>query len=92
VRDLQIARTSYPQAVAQVTRQATYDLDTARALARVGKDLEALRLLLTAERMAPQGIRTPLVIETTRGLLERARRSTGWTELRGLCERLGIGV
>ncbi len=91
-RAVEIARNTYPQAIAQVSRQATYYLDTARALARVGKDREALRLLLTAERMAPQGIRTPLVIETTRDLLERARRSTGWTELRGLCERLGIGV
>ena len=49
-------------------------------------------MLLTAERIAPQRMRSPLVVETTRGLLERARRGTGWTELRGLCERLGIGA
>jgi hypothetical protein len=49
-------------------------------------------MLLTAERMAPQRLRIPLVIETARSLLERARRGAGWTELRGLCERLGIGV
>ena len=91
-RAVEIASDTNPQAIAQISRQTSYYLDTARALARIGKDREALRLLLTAERMAPQGVRTPLVIETTRGLLERARRGTGWTELRGLCERLGIGA
>jgi len=28
--------------------------------------------------------------ETTRALLERSRRSAGGTELRGLCERMGV--
>lgn len=91
-RAVEIALNTDPRAIPQVDRQAAYYLDTARALARVGKDREALRMLLTAERLAPQRLRTPLVIETARGLLERARRGTGWTELRGLCERLGIGV
>lgn len=89
-RAVKIARTTNPSAVGSISRQAAYYLDTARALARVGKDHEALRLLLTAERIAPQRIRHPLVIETTRGLLERARRGAGWTELRGLSRRLGV--
>ncbi len=91
-RAVEIARGTNPRAISAVFRQVEYYIDTGRALARTGKDQEALRMLLTAERMAPQRMRSPLVIETTRGLLERARRSTGWTELRGLCERLGIGT
>lgn len=86
------ARTTQPGTVPKVSRQAAFYLDTARALAHVRKDTEALRMLLTTERLAPQRMRAPLVRETARGLLERARRGTGWTELRGLCERLGVGA
>jgi transcriptional regulator with XRE-family HTH domain len=91
-RAVEIARTTQPRTVPKVSRQAAFYLDTARALAHVRKDSEALRMLLTAERLAPQRMRAPLVRETARGLLERARRGTGWTELRGLCERLGVGA
>jgi hypothetical protein len=35
-------------------------------------------------------MRNPIIVETVRSLLERSRRGAGWTELRGLCERLGI--
>lgn len=48
-------------------------------------------MLVTAERLAPQRMQSPLVVETVRGLLEQARRGPGWTELRGLCERVGVG-
>ncbi len=90
---VEIARSTNPRAIPAVFRQAEFYVDTGRALARVGKGSEALRMLLIAERMAPQRMRSPIVIETTRGLLERARRgAAGWTELRGLCERLGVGV
>jgi transcriptional regulator with XRE-family HTH domain len=91
-RAVEIARTTNSRAVPKVARQAAFYLDTARALAHVRKDSEALRMLLTAERLAPQRMRAPLVRETARGILERARRGTGWTELRGLCERLGVGA
>lgn len=91
-RAVAIARQTNPQGVPTVSRQVAFYLDTGRALARVGQDHDALRMLLTAERLAPQRMRAPLVVETARGLLERARRGGGWTELRGLCERLGIGV
>jgi transcriptional regulator with XRE-family HTH domain len=87
-----LARITNPLNVDSPSRQAAFYLDTSRALARIGKDQEALRMLLLVERMAPQRMQSPLVVETVRGLLERARRGTGWTELRGLCERLGVGT
>jgi hypothetical protein len=91
-RAVEIARTTNPRLIGKPSRQAAFYLDTARALARVRKGPEALRMLLTAERLAPQRMRSPLVRETARGLLEQARRGSGLTELRGLCERLGVGA
>lgn len=90
-RAVEVARSTTPGAIAKVSRQAAFYLDTGRALAKMDRDREALRMLLAAERLAPQRVREPLIAETVRGLLERARRGTGWTELRGLCSRLGIG-
>ncbi|GIM96567.1 helix-turn-helix domain-containing protein [Paractinoplanes toevensis] len=72
-------------------RQVFYYADTGRALARLRKDREAIRFLLTAERIAPQHVHTSAVVqETTRSLLERARRQAGGSELRGLCERMRV--
>lgn len=89
---VEIARHTDPQAVAMPSRQAAFYLDTGRALAHTGNDQAAVRTLLAAERIAPQRLRGPLAVETARGLLERARRGAGWTELRGLCQRIGVGV
>ncbi|GIF22107.1 transcriptional regulator with XRE-family HTH domain [Actinoplanes tereljensis] len=72
-------------------RQVFYYADTGRALARLRKDREAIRFLLTAERIAPQHVHTSAVVqETTRSLLERAQRQAGGSELRGLCERMRV--
>lgn len=89
---VELARGTNPQAIPVPIRQSSFYLDVSRALARTGKDKDALRMLLTAERIAPQRMTDPLVTETVRGLLDRARRGTGWTELRGLAERVGVGV
>jgi transcriptional regulator with XRE-family HTH domain len=92
-RAVTIARATNPTAIPRVLRQATFYLDTGRALARIGKDQEAVRMLLTAERMAPQRLRNcPTVTETARALLERARRNATGAELRGFCERLGVAT
>jgi hypothetical protein len=73
-------------------RQVFFHLDTGRALAHVRRDREAIRHLLVAERVAPQLVRaSPIAAETARGLLDRAQRRAGGSELRGLCERLGVG-
>jgi hypothetical protein len=74
-------------------RQVSFYTDTARGLARVRRDAEATRYLLTAERIAPQRVRSaPLVQETARGLLERAKREVTRSELAGLCERMGVAA
>ncbi|WP_204301753.1 helix-turn-helix domain-containing protein [Actinoplanes campanulatus] len=90
---VQIARDIDPTGIAGISRsrQAAFYIDTARALSNINKDAEALRMLLNAERLAPQRVRlSPLVTETVRHLLEKSRRGTGWTELRALCERVGV--
>jgi transcriptional regulator with XRE-family HTH domain len=92
-RALDIARTTNPATIAANCRQVFYYADVARAYARLrGKDREAVRFLLTAERIAPQHFHSsPLARETTRALLERSRRQAAGTELRGLCERMRVG-
>ena len=92
-RAAQIARATNPAVIPAGFRQVFYYADTARALARLrGRDREAVRFLLTAERLAPQHVHTSAMAqETTRALLERSRREAGGTELRGLCERMGVG-
>jgi transcriptional regulator with XRE-family HTH domain len=90
---VELAQDTNPVAVPRLSRQASFYLDTGRALAHLGRDKEAVRMLLAAERIAPQRIRnSPLATETARTLLERARRNAAGTELRGLCERLGIAA
>jgi transcriptional regulator with XRE-family HTH domain len=87
---MEIARNTNPAAIQSPSRQTSFYLDTGRALARLRRDEPAVRQLLIAERLAPQRVRTdPLVAETARSLLERARRNAGGAELRGLCERVG---
>jgi transcriptional regulator with XRE-family HTH domain len=87
---VEIARRTVPAAIPAGVRQVFYYADTARALTRIGgRDREATRFLLTAERIAPQHVRTsPELAETTRTLLDRSRRQAGGTELRGLSERM----
>ena len=92
-RAADIARTTNPAMITAGFRQVFYYADAARAYARLrGRDREAIRYLLTAERLAPQHVHTsPLARETTRALLERSRRQAGGTELRGLSERMRVG-
>jgi transcriptional regulator with XRE-family HTH domain len=93
---VELAQGVNPMAITARNRQATYYEDTGRALARLGQpaaDASALRMILTAERLAPQSVRMSTAArETARGLLERSQRRAGGSELRGLCERLGLGV
>ncbi|MGC9670090.1 helix-turn-helix domain-containing protein [Planosporangium sp. 12N6] len=90
---VEIARKVNPVTFGAAVRQSAFYLDTARALARARKDREAVRMLLTAERLAPQRVRVmPLARETARGLLERAQQRTDAAELRGFAERAGIAV
>jgi len=92
-RAADIARNTNPATIAASFRQVFFYADAARAYSRLrGKDRDAIRYLLIAERLAPQHVHTSaLARETTRALLERSRRQAGGTELRGLCERMRVG-
>ncbi|MBM2618201.1 helix-turn-helix transcriptional regulator [Actinoplanes sp. LDG1-06] len=75
------------------SRLVFFHTDLARAYAGMrSREDEAVRHLLVAERVAPQHVHSsPLLQETTRALLDRARRRAGGTALRGLCERMRVG-
>ncbi|XVV11706.1 helix-turn-helix domain-containing protein [Actinoplanes sp. CA-131856] len=81
-----VARRTSPTIIPAGFRQVFYYADTARALAHMpGHEREAVRYLLTAERIAPQHVHTTADLRfTTQTLLERV----GATELRGLSERM----
>ncbi|MFF5288308.1 helix-turn-helix domain-containing protein [Paractinoplanes globisporus] len=87
-RAVQIAGVTNPAVIGAGCREVFYYADTARAFAQLrGRDKEAIRFLLTAERIAPQHLHaSALAQETTRALLDRS----GGSQLRGLSERLGI--
>ncbi|WP_323373956.1 helix-turn-helix domain-containing protein [Plantactinospora alkalitolerans] len=69
-------------------RQVYFYMDMARALLDAGRPHDAVRMLLTAERVGPQHTRSSSAArETTRSLL---RQGTAGSELRGLCERMGV--
>ncbi|MFY1689082.1 helix-turn-helix domain-containing protein [Plantactinospora sp. WMMB782] len=69
-------------------RQVYFYMDMARAMADVGRDHDAVRMLLTGERVGPQHTRSSTSArETARSLL---RRGLLGSELRGLCERMGV--
>jgi transcriptional regulator with XRE-family HTH domain len=91
-RAVEIARETTPTRIDSQARAVTFYADAARALSRLrGKDRDALRMLLTAERVSPHRVRgNALARETTRTLLERSNRAAGRAELVGLCERMAL--
>jgi transcriptional regulator with XRE-family HTH domain len=93
-RVIAIARETTPTVVDAPIRRVYFHCDVARAFSRLrGSEAEAVRHLITAERIAPQHVHSSAFVqETARTLLERAQRSAGGTALRGLCERLSVAV
>jgi transcriptional regulator with XRE-family HTH domain len=91
-RAAHIAAATDPAAIPANFRQVFYYADAARAFARLrGRDRDAIRYLLTAERIAPQHVHSSAFArETTRALLERSRMRAGGAELRGLCARMHV--
>ncbi len=70
-------------------RQVYFYLDMARGLCDVGRDGDAERMLLAAERTGAQHTRSSVAArETARSMLHRSREPS--SALRGLCERLGV--
>lgn len=89
-RAVALAEQVSPTAIDAPMRHAAYYTDLGRALAGVGQVDRALRMLLAAERIAPQQVRASAVVaETARSLMEQVTRGTR-TQLNGLCERLGV--
>ncbi|MBQ1048964.1 helix-turn-helix transcriptional regulator [Micromonospora sp. C51] len=71
-------------------RQVYYWLDMARAMVAADRERDAVRMLLAAERVGAQHTRSSTAArEVARGLLRRGLVST---ELRGLCERMGVSA
>jgi transcriptional regulator with XRE-family HTH domain len=69
-------------------RQVNLYTDLARALTDVRRNDEAVRMLVTAERVAPQHTRSSAAArETARVLLHKARRASS---IQGLAERMGV--
>ncbi|WP_250029349.1 helix-turn-helix domain-containing protein [Paractinoplanes maris] len=69
-------------------RRVNLYTDLARALTDVRRDDEAVRMLMTAERVAPQHTRSSAAArETARVLLRKSRRAS---TVQGLCERMGV--
>lgn len=92
-RAVALARRTNPRALPHVQRQATYYMDTARALAQLGRNDEALQMLMEAERLAPAHVRRdPTVTGVVRDLVETRKRNAVPPDARALCERLGITV
>lgn len=93
---VELASQVQPMTIPSPDRQANFYRDTARALSHLGTrdaDARAVRMLLTAERLAPQRIHlSPVSRETARGLLERSPRRARNSEIRGLCERMGLAT
>jgi transcriptional regulator with XRE-family HTH domain len=71
-------------------RQVYWYMDLARGCVDVRREQDAVRMLLSAERVGPQHARSSAAArETARSLL---RQGVDSTELRGLCERMGVAA
>ncbi|MGH3770972.1 MAG: helix-turn-helix domain-containing protein [Pseudonocardiaceae bacterium] len=89
---LEVAKTVHPELLPAPVRQARFWMSVGRALVAERKTREAgLRVLLRAERLAPQLVRNDLFIREAVGdLLRQSRRDAGGRELRGLAWRMGV--
>jgi transcriptional regulator with XRE-family HTH domain len=87
----EIAATVDPRPISK-SRQCAFYIETGRGLLTERRNRErGLDLLLRAETLAPQQVRSNLFVrEAVAGLLGTARRDAGGRELRGLAYRLGV--
>jgi hypothetical protein len=85
-RAVAIANGTNPS-VLPAARQSVFWTDTGRAVARLGRDDQAVKFLLRAEQVSPQRFHaSPVARETTRDLVHRA----SGPNLRGLAQRVGL--
>ncbi|MGH3770616.1 MAG: helix-turn-helix domain-containing protein [Pseudonocardiaceae bacterium] len=89
---LEVARTVHPDLLPSAVRQARFWVEVGCVLVAERKTREeGLRVLLRAERLAPQRVRNDLFVrEAVANLLRQARRDAGGRELRGLAWRMGV--
>jgi hypothetical protein len=82
----------HPELLPSTVLQAGFWAEVGQALAAEKKTRDkAVRVLIHAERLAPQRIRHDVFVrEAVAGLLRTARRDAGGRELRGLAWRLGV--
>jgi transcriptional regulator with XRE-family HTH domain len=71
-------------------RQVYLYTDLARALTDTRREGEAVRMLLAAERIAPQHTRASAAARETARSIQRKARRTAYAGLYGLCERMGV--
>ena len=88
---VEVSRSINTAVLPSASRRMAYYVALARALADLHRDSDAVRMLLVAERTAPQLARSSTdTREISRSLLNRSRREAGGSDLRGLCERMGV--
>jgi len=87
-----IAVATNPQVLGAGMRIVDFHTELARSYARLrGRENDAVRQLMVAERVAPQHLHTsPTARETARYLVGRAPSKSTISALRGLCGRIGI--
>jgi len=90
----EIAAETRPELLGASMRIADFHAELARAYARLrGRENDAVRQLMVAERIAPQHLHTsPMARETARSLLGRLPSRSGVSALRGLCGRMCVDV
>jgi hypothetical protein len=72
------------------TRQVCF-IDLARGYSDLGRGQDAVRMLLRAERVAPQHVRSSTAAGVTaQPLPGQLRQAAGGSALHGLCERIGV--
>jgi transcriptional regulator with XRE-family HTH domain len=80
-----------PAVIPSKSRQVCFYSDGARAAAKLGNIDQAVQLLSTAERIAPQRVHgDPIIVETVRSLLDHTRRVAAGDRLRGLAQRMSV--
>ena len=81
-----------PRQVPHIQRRVAYHVDAGRALADMRRDGEALRMLKSAERLAPTHVSAdPIVVATAQSIADRHKNSALNTETTAFYRRLGVG-
>jgi transcriptional regulator with XRE-family HTH domain len=90
-RAVEIGNQVTPAVLGAPVRESMFYLDMARALSHTRRDAEGKRMLLAAERLAPQRVRSsPLAREAGQAMHDRALRRSEAAALKAFLERAGM--